>query len=334
MSLATLLVVITATFFLMRAMPGKPFTGAKAVPKAIMENLERKYGLDKPVLVQYGIFLQNTLKGDLGISMTYKNRKVIDIIKTAFPVSANLGIRSILFGVLAGIFFGVIASLNHNKPLDSITMILAILGVSIPGFILATMVQYLFGFHMSNALKELFNTDYQFLPIGRWEVNQYFFEFTIPFINLPIRLQNWEGFKYTILPAIALGFGSLASTARLMRTSMLDVLHQDYIKTAKAKGLSTAQVTIKHAIRNAILPVVTVLGWMIAAILTGTFIIEQIFAIPGLGKFFVQSVQMYDYTMIMGLTIFYASFLILMNFLVDLTYGLVDPRIRLAKGKV
>jgi oligopeptide transport system permease protein len=227
--------------------------------------------------------------------------------------------------------------------MDRVTMVLAILGVSIPGFILATMVQYAFGYQLSNALKDLLNTDYQFLAIGRWHDSYKWeslkvFGQTLPFVKVMsmksfLYMFSWDCIRYTLLPAMALGFGSLASVARLMRTSMLDVLHQDYIKTAKAKGLSTTQVTLKHAVRNAILPVVTILGPLTAAILTGTFIIEQIFAIPGLGKFFVQSVQIYDYTMIMGLTIFYASFLILMNFLVDLAYGFIDPRIRLAKGR-
>jgi len=309
MSIVTVFVVITLTFFLMNLMPGDPFIGNKAIPKAIKANLYAKYGLDKPLGIRYLKYLGNLAQGDLGMSMTYKNQEVIGVIKQAFPVSADLGIRSLIFGVLGGLLLGTIAALNHNRPWDTGATVLAILGVSIPGFLIGTMVQYVLGFLFSNAVREIFHTDFQLIPIARW-----------------------EGFKYTILPAFALGFGSLATTSRLMRTSMLDVLHQDYIKTAKSKGLTPFQVTLKHSIRNAILPVVTILGPLTAGIMTGTFVIERIFAIPGLGRFFVQSVQMYDYTMIMGLTLFFATFLIFMNFLVDIAYGLVDPRIRLGKG--
>lgn len=310
MSLITVFVVISLTFFLMNMMPGDPFIGQKAIPKAIKENLYAKYGLNLPVFNRYLKYLGNLAHGDLGMSMTYKNQDVAGVIAQAFPVSADLGLRSLVFGVIGGILLGTVAALNHNRPLDTGATMLAIIGVSIPGFLIGTLVQYLLGFLLSNFVKGTFHTDLQLIPIARW-----------------------DGFKYTILPSFALGFSSLALTARLMRTSMLDVLHQDYIKTAKSKGLSPIRVTAKHAVRNAILPVVTILGPLTAGIMTGTFVIERIFAIPGLGKFFVQSVQMYDYTMIMGLTLFFATFLIFMNFLVDVAYGLVDPRIRLARGR-
>jgi oligopeptide transport system permease protein len=310
MSFVTIFIVVSATFFLMNLMPGDPFIGNKAIPKAIKANLYAKYGLDKPLPQRYLIYLGNLTRGDLGMSMIYKSQEVINVIKQAFPVSADLGIRSLLFGVTFGILLGIIAALNHNGPMDTIATLLAIIGVSIPGFLIGTLVQYVFGFLFSNVIKDIFHTTYQLIPIARW-----------------------EGFRYTLLPSFALGFASLALTARLMRTSMLDVLNQDYIQTAKSKGLTPAQVTVKHAIRNAILPIITILGPLTATIMTGTFVIERIFAIPGLGKFFVQSVQMYDYTMIMGLTIFFATFLIFMNLLVDIAYGFIDPRIRLAKGK-
>jgi oligopeptide transport system permease protein len=309
MSAVTVFVVVTLTFFLMNLMPGDPFIGNKAIPKAIKANLYAKYGLDKPLATRYLMYLGNVAKGDLGMSMTYKNQEVVKVIQQAFPVSADLGIRSLIFGLIGGLLLGTIAALNHNRPWDTGATVLAIIGVAIPGFLIATIVQFVIGFQLSNVIKAIFHTDFQVLPIARW-----------------------EGFKYTILPAFALGFGSMASISRLMRTSMLDVLHQDYIKTAKSKGLTPFQVTFKHGIRNAILPVVTILGPLTAAIMTGTFVIERIFAIPGLGRFFVQSVQMYDYTMIMGLTLFFATFLIFMNLLVDIAYGIVDPRIRLGKG--
>ncbi|HBQ64470.1 MAG TPA: peptide ABC transporter permease [Clostridiales bacterium] len=310
-SILTVWVVITATFFLMNLMPGKPYTGEKAIPKAIQENLNAKYGLDQPLITRYFIYLKNVSRGDLGMSMTYKNREVSEIIRDNFPVSADLGIRSLIFGVIAGLFLGVISALKHNRGWDSFSMLVAIIGVSLPSFIIGTMLQFGLGLKFSAFIKDLFNTDFQLFPIALWE-------------------SPW----HKILPSFALGLASLALVARLMRTSMLDVLNQDYIRTAKSKGLSYRTVVMRHTIRNAILPVVTILGPLSAAVLTGTFVVENIFAIPGLGKHFVQSVGMYDYTMIMGLTLFYASFLIAVNFLVDILYGIIDPRIRLAKGKI
>lgn len=309
-SLVTIFVIITATFFLMNAMPGKPFTGEKAIPKAVEDNLNKKYGLDKPLGERYVIYLGNLMHGDLGISMTYKNRSVVDIIKTAFPVSADLGIRSLIFGVVLGLLLGVVAALNHNKKWDNISMFIAIVGVSLPGFIIGALVQYLLGYQFSGFIKDVFDTNFQLFPVARW-----------------------DGFKYTILPSFALGFSSLATVARMMRTSMLDVINQDYIKTAKAKGLSQVTIVIRHTIRNAILPVLTILGPLAAAVLTGTFVIEKIFAIPGLGKYFVQSVSSYDYTMTMGLTLFYAFFIVFINLIIDILYGIIDPRIRLSKGR-
>lgn len=309
-SLITIFIIIALTFFLMNLMPGDPFTGVKAVPDAIKEALNKRYGLDKPLIQRFLLYIWNIMKGDFGMSMTFRNRTVFDIIKQAFPVSADLGIRSLIFGVTGGLLLGIYAALRHNRKADRISMVVAIIGVSLPSFIVGALVQYFFGYQLSNFIKWAFNTNYQFLPIARW-----------------------EGFTYTILPSFALGFGSLAIVARMMRTSMLDVINQDYIKTAKAKGLSQQAIIWKHMVRNAILPIVTILGPMTAAILTGTFVIENIFAIPGLGKFFVQSVSRYDYTMTMGLTLFYAIFLVFMNLVVDISYGLIDPRIRLTKGR-
>ena len=310
-SLITLFVVITATFFLMNSMPGDPFIGNKAIPKAIKENLYKKYGLDKPVGERFVLYLKNTLTGDLGMSMTYKNRKVVDIIKQSFPTSADLGIRALIFATIAGVFLGIIAALNHNRTWDTVAMIIAILGVSLPAFIVGALLQYGIGLQLNQLWKWLLNDEYAML----------------------IPTTGWDSWANKLVPPFALGISALASIARYMRTSMLDVLNQDYIKTAKAKGLTKTQVTVRHTIRNAILPVVTILGPMTAAVLTGSFVIELIFAIPGLGKFFIQSIGQNDYTMIMGLTIFYATFLIFMNFVVDILYGVIDPRIRLAKGK-
>ena len=310
-SLITLLVVITATFFLMNSMPGDPFIGNKAIPKAIKENLYKKYGLDKPVGERFAIYLKNTVSGDLGMSMTYKNRKVVDIIKQSFPVSADLGIRALIFATIAGVFLGIVAALNHNRTWDTVSMVIAILGVSLPAFIVGALLQYGIGLQMNQLWKWIVQDEYAML----------------------IPTTGWDTWAHKLIPPFALGLSALATIARYMRTSMLDVLNQDYIKTAKAKGLTKTQVTVRHTIRNAILPVVTILGPMTAAVLTGSFVVELIFAIPGLGKFFIQSINQQDYTMIMGLTTFYATFLIFMNFVVDILYGVIDPRIRLAKGK-
>jgi len=294
-SLITIWILATLTFFLVRILPGDPFTSEKITPE-IKANMMKYYGLDKPLPVQYATYMGNLLKGDMGYSLRYKNREVNNIIADAFPASAELGIRSLVFSVSVGLILGIIAALNHNKGWDYASMVIAVIGVSVPSFVVGALIQYLFGI--------------------KWKI-------------LPVA--QWKSFAHTIMPTFSLGLGTLALIARLMRTSMLEVVGQDYIKTAKAKGLSPAQVTVKHQIRNAILPVVTVLGPLVAALLTGTFVVEQIFAIPGLGRHYVLSIQNLDYTMVMGLTIFFGAFLVLMNFLVDIAYGLVDPRIRVGK---
>ncbi|ADL69563.1 binding-protein-dependent transport systems inner membrane component [Thermoanaerobacterium thermosaccharolyticum DSM 571] len=295
--LITLWVIVTLTFFLMHMIPGDPFTSEKKVPEQIRQNMLAKYHLDKPLIVQYGYYLNNLVHGDLGISLKYLNRTVDDIIKQSAPASFQLGIQSIILGVVFGLLFGIIAALKRGGGWDYFSMFLAIIGISVPNFIIATLLQLL----LASKLK--------WLPVS-----------------------GWGSFKYTILPSIALSFSTLSIISRMMRTSMLDVIGQDYIKTAKAKGLSQFQIIWKHMVRNAIMPVVTVLGPLIAGIVTGTFVIEQIFSIPGLGKFFVQSIYDEDYSMILGTTIFYSVILVVMMFLVDIAYGLIDPRVRLAKG--
>lgn len=293
-SLITLWVIITITFFLMHAIPGDPFTNEKKIPEEIMANLNHKYGLDQPLIVQYGRYLNNLVHGDLGISLKYKNRSVNDMIKEGFPVSAHLGLWAAVIGISLGLLLGIIASLNHKGFWDYFVIFVAISGVSVPSFVFAALFQYAFGVKLG------------WFPVARW--------------GTPM---------HVILPALSLGLRVIAFQARMMRTSMLDVLGQDYIKTAKSKGLRKSQVTWRHAIRNAILPVITILGPLLAGLLTGTFVIEKIFAIPGLGKFYIQSIQQNDYTVIMGTTAFYSTILILLVFLVDIAYGFVDPRIRI-----
>lgn len=292
-SLFTILILITIVFFLVRMLPGDPFTSDKVTPE-IAKNMMRYYGLDKPLHVQYVHFMKNLLQGDLGYSLKYSGRTVNQIIATSFPKSADLGIRALIFAVVAGVLLGIVAALNQNKAWDKVSMFVAIIGISVPSFIIGGVLQYVFAVRLG------------WLPAAQW-----------------------KGFAYTIMPSFALGLSTLALIARLMRASMLDVVRQDYIKTAKAKGLSQIYITRKYQIRNAILPVVTILGPTAAYLTTGTFVIEQIFAVPGLGRHYVVAIQNLDYSLTLGLTIFFGSFLVLMNFLVDVIYGIVDPRIRL-----
>ena len=298
-AILTLFVLITLTFFMMRMLPGDPFIGDKAISQTAMDNMNAKYGLDKPVFVQYLMYMGNCLRGDLGVSITY-NRDVMTIISESFLVSADLGIRAIIFAVIVGIFLGAVAAIKRGSAWDSVSMFIAMIGVSVPSFILGAVLQFFLGLQ----LRKMFH------------------------INL-FPIQGWGTFKHTLLPAFALGLGSLATVSRLMRTSMLDVLGQDYINTAKSKGLSQGKVLWRHAIRNAIMPVVTVMGPTIAAVLTGTFVIESIFNIPGLGKYFVTSIKDLDYTMIGGTVVFYGALLIVCSLVVDLLYGFIDPRVKL-----
>jgi len=291
--------IATATFLAMHAVPGDPLMNEKATTAEIRENLARKYGLDRPLAEQYVIYLSNMIQGDFGISFTQQNRRVNDIIKDHFPVSAALGILAITFAALGGILWGAITALYRNQLPDIIIMFLVILGISVPSFVFAALGQLL-----------LVN------------LNQWFGTSILP-------VAGWGTFSHMLMPSLVLGLGTMALLTRLMRSSMLEVVNEDFIKTAKAKGLSPQRIFFKHQLRNAILPVVTVLGPQIAAITTGGFVVELVFAIPGLGRYFVQAVQQLDYTVIMGTTVFYGAFLVLMVILVDIIYGFIDPRVRL-----
>ncbi|MCF6092956.1 ABC transporter permease [Microaerobacter geothermalis] len=298
MLIVTLWVIVTLTFILMHAIPGDPFLQEKKLPAQTIENLKKFYGLDKPLPVQYVNYLGNLMKLDLGPSFKSKTRTVNDIIKQNFPVSAQLGAQSILFALITGLSLGVIAALRHNGTLDYTAMVIAVIGVSVPNIILAPL------------FIKIFAVELGWFPVARWGT-----------------------FAHTVLPSLALGFQSMAVIARLMRSNMLEVLNQDYIKTAKSKGLSSAVIVWRHTIRNAIMPVITILGPLTAALLTGTFVVEYVFGIPGMGKYFVTSITDRDYPVILGTTIFYSAILILANFLVDFAYGLIDPRIKLGKGR-
>ncbi len=291
--------IATATFIAMHMVPGDPLMNDKAVSAEIRKNLEQKYGLDKPVTEQYFIFLGNMLKGDFGISFTQQNRRVNDIIRDHFPVSATLGLLAIFFAATGGILWGALTAIYRNRAPDIIIMFLVILGISVPSFVFAALGQLL-----------LVN------------INSMLGQSVIP-------VAGWGTIWHMLMPSLVLGLGTMALLTRLMRSSMLEVVNEDYIRTARAKGLSPTRIFFRHQLRNAILPVLTILGPQIAAITTGGFVVELVFAIPGLGRYFVQAVQQLDYTVIMGTTVFYGAFLVLMVILVDILYGFVDPRVRL-----
>jgi ABC-type dipeptide/oligopeptide/nickel transport system permease component len=258
-----------------------------------------KYGLDQPWHRQYLIYMGNMVRGDFGISFTQQNRSVNDIIREHFPVSATLGILAVVFAGLGGVGWGALTALYRNRLPDVVIMFLVILGISVPSFVFAAIGQL--------ALVHLNDL------VGR----------TV----LPVA--GWGGVAHMVVPAMVLGLGTMAFLTRLMRSSMLEVVNADYVRTAKSKGLPPARIFLKHQLRNASLPVVTVLGPAIATITTGGFVVELVFAIPGLGRYFVQAVQQLDYTVIMGTTVFYGAFLVLMVILVDVVYGFIDPRVRL-----
>lgn len=293
MMLIAMFMIILLTFVIMHSVPGSPFTNTKGVPEEVIAAMEAKYGLDQPYYVQFFSYLSGVLQGDFGPSYRYTGQTVNDFIAAGAPVSARLGLVTVVFVLAAAIPMGILAALKNGKWQDMLLMALATIGVTIPSFVIASLLIYVFSYMLN------------WLPT--------------------FGLDSWQGY---ILPVIALGGYSVSYIARLMRSSLLEVMGQDYIRTARAKGLTEFAVVAKHALRNALIPVVTVLGPTIAGLLTGSFVIERIFAISGLGFYFVNSVSQRDYTTIMGMTIFYAAFLMAMVLLVDLFYCLIDPRIQ------
>lgn len=298
--IVTVWFIATATFLAMHAVPGDPMSGDRAVTPEIRKNLEAKYGLDKPLAQQYVIYVGNLARGDFGISFTQQNREVNDIIREHFPVSATLGILAIVFASLGGILWGALTALYRNKLPDIVIMFFVILGISVPSFVFAALGQL--------ALVKLNDL--------------------VGFSLLPVA--GWGTVSHMLVPSLVLGLGTMAYLTRLMRSSMLEIINSDYLRTAKAKGLPATRIFTRHQLRNAILPVITVLGPSIAGITTGSFVVESVFAIPGLGRYFVQAVQQLDYTVIMGTTVFFGSFLVLMVIIVDLLYGFIDPRVRVS----
>ena len=288
-------IVITITFFLMHAIPGGPFTAEKSLPPYVLHSIEERYKLNDPLYKQYGDYLCNLVQGDLGPSFKYPGRSVNDIIKDGFPVSFKLGIEAILIAIIIGIPAGILAGVKKDKWQDRAVNFFTTLGVAVPSFVVAALLIY------------VLSTKLHLLPAAMW-----------------------NGWRYEIMPALALSGMPMSFIARLTRSSMLDILSQDYIKTARAKGLSWSKVLIKHALPNSLIPVVTYLGPMTASILTGSFVIETIF---GLGQYFVTSIYNRDYTVILGVTIFYSVIVIVLNMVVDLLYPLLDPRIKIGEEK-
>jgi len=291
--------IATATFVAMHAVPGDPLRGEKLANEQIRVNLEARYGLDKPVLEQYVVYIGGMLRGDFGLSYVEQNRRVNDIIREHFPISATLGILAMAFATVGGVLWGALTAIYRNRLPDVVIMFAVIVGISVPSFVVAAVSQL--------ALVNL-NSAFGFslLPVAGWGT-------------------VW----HMLVPALVLGLSTMAYLTRLMRSSMLDITTSDFVRTARAKGLPPTRIFLRHQLRNAILPVVTVLGPQIALITTGGFVVELVFAIPGLGRYFVEAVHQLDYTVIMGTTTFYGAFLVFMVLVVDVLYSFIDPRVTL-----
>ena len=298
----TLLFVICLTYILMSTVPGGPFLNEKSISARVLQELEAKYGLDKPLPVQIKNYVFSLLKGDMGVSLKMqKNRPITIIIKEMFPVSARIGAISIIWAVIVGISFGCIAAYWRGKWQDSLLQVVTTLGIAFPAFVTATVLLIAFAG-------------------GVWKI--------FPTSGLT------QGPISYVLPCFTLGLGPMCSIARYTRSSMLETLSRSYIKTARSYGQSVPQIIFKHALRNALIPVVTYLGPMIAAVLTGGFVVETVFSIPGLGRYFIQSISNRDYPIIMGTTIFFATLVVLMSFIVDIVYRIIDPRIQIENTRV
>lgn len=297
-SFLVLMLVATITFLLMNMVPGSPFLSEKPPSPEVMEQLNKKYGLDKPLSVQLKKYLLNTLKLDFGVSLKMqKNRPVIEILKEMFPTSAKIGLIALSWSILVGLPLGCLAAYHRGDGVDSFLRVLTTIGISVPGFVVATLLLIFFGVKL------------KVLPtMGLGKVSAY------------------------VLPCFSLGFNPMCYIARLSRSSMLDVINQDYIRTAKAKGVPASKILFKHALRNAFIPVLTYLGPLTASILCGSFVVESVFSLPGMGRYFINSILNRDYPIIMATTIFFAALVIFMNLVVDILYKFVDPRIDITKG--
>ena len=294
-AIPTLLIIVTATFFLMRAAPGGPFDQEQSLPPEILANLQRAYGLDKPVWVQYGRYVNSLLHGDFGPSFKYKDFSVTELIAQGFPVTLELGVSAMLLALLVGIPLGVFAALRHDSSLDYAAMSLAVAGIAIPSFVVLPFLGLLFGIQL------------HWLPVAGWEPNS---------------------LRYLVLPIITLALPPLAYIARMTRGSLLEVLRSDYVRTARAKGLPTHTVVMRHALRPALMPVASYLVPAVASIMTGSLVVETIAGLPGIGRYLVQGALNRDYTLVLGMVIIYSTLLIGMGLLVDLLYLWLDPRVQ------
>lgn len=294
-ALPTLFVIVTITFFLIRLAPGGPFDQEQRLPPEIAANLHAAYGLDQPLLVQYGRYLRGLVRGDFGPSFKYRDFTVTELIADGLPLSVTLGLSAILVAVFIGVPLGSLAALRRNRWPDHALMIVAVIGIALPGFVIAPLLALVFGIYL------------EWLPVAGWE---------------PGRLTD------LILPTLALALPVIAIVARLMRASLLEVLSSNHIRSARARGLSEWRVITRHALRPALLPVVSYLGPATAAVLTGSLVVETIFDIPGIGRYLVQGALNRDYTLVMGMVIVFATLTLALNLLVDLAYGWLDPRVR------
>ncbi len=294
-ALPTLLAIVTAAFFLMRLAPGGPFDDEQTLSPEVAANLEAAYGLDQPVLVQYRNYLGGLLRGDLGPSFRYKDFDVSELIAQGLPVTASLGAAALLLAVIAGVLLGMLAGQRRNRAADHVVMSAALVGIAVPNFVVAPLLAFVFGVLLG------------WLPVGGWESGE---------------------LSYAVLPVITLALPFVAYIARLTRGSLLEVLQSPHIRTARAKGLRESRILWRHAFKPTILPVVSFLGPAAAALLTGSLVVEQVFGLPGVGRYFVQGAVNRDYTLVMGMVVFYAVLIVGLNLLVDLVYGWLDPRIR------
>ena len=294
-ALPTLLAIVTAAFFLMRLAPGGPFDDEQTLTPEVAANLEAAYGLDQPVLVQYRNYLGGLLRGDLGPSFRYKDFDVSELIAQGLPVTASLGAAALLLAVIAGVSLGMLAGQHRNRAADHVVMSAALAGIAVPNFVVAPLLAFVFGVLLG------------WLPVGGWESGE---------------------LSYAVLPVITLALPFVAYIARLTRGSLLEVLQSPHIRTARAKGLRESRILWRHAFKPTILPVVSFLGPAAAALLTGSLVVEQVFGLPGVGRYFVQGAVNRDYTLVMGMVVFYAVLIVGLNLLVDLVYGWLDPRIR------
>ncbi len=294
-AIPTVFVIITIAFFLIRVAPGGPFDQERTLPPEIQANLNKVYHLDEPLVTQYGLYLKNIVQGDFGPSFQYKDRTVTELIGIGFPVSLQLGGIAIFIALVIGSTLGIIAALKQNTAADYSVMGIAMTGITVPNFVMAPILVLIFAVFLG------------WLPAGGWG-------------------ERWE---QMILPIVVLALPQIAYISRMMRGSMIEVLHSNYIRTARAKGLSQSKVVRKHCLRAAILPIISYLGPATAAVITGSVVVEQIFGIPGVGRYFVQGSLNRDYTLVMGIVVFYGILIVLFNLLVDIVYSLLDPKVRL-----